>query len=99
MMKQKKSTYNFAYKVGISVFVILVGIVSLLVISVTKLCNSPIKSNTITQDTIVGLTDTVYLPNPNAVKVYVHDTVYRTATCTKKHCDVVKTTKDSSKSK
>lgn len=98
-MKQKKSTYNFAYKVGISVFVILVGIVSLLVISVTKLCNSPIKSNTITQDTIVGLTDTVYLPNPNAVKVYVHDTVYRTATCTKKHCDVVKTTKDSSKSK
>jgi hypothetical protein len=99
MMKQKKSTYNFAYKVGISVFVILVGIVSLLVISVTKLCNSPIKSNTITQDTIVGLTDTVYLPNPNAVKVYVHDTVYKTATCTKKHCDVVKTTKDSSKSK
>jgi hypothetical protein len=98
-MKQKKSTYNFAYKVGISVFVILVGIVSLLVISVTKLCNSPIKSNTITQDTIVGLTDTVYLPNPNAVKVYVHDTVYKTATCTKKHCDVVKTTKDSSKSK
>jgi len=98
-MKQKKSTYNFAYKVGISVFVILVGIVSLLVISVTKLCDSPIKSNTITQDTIVGLTDTVYLPNPNAVKVYVHDTVYRTATCTKKHCDVVKTTKDSSKSK
>jgi len=73
--------------------------VSLLVISVTKLCNSPIKSNTITQDTIVGLTDTVYLPNPNAVKVYVHDTVYKTATCTKKHCDVVKTTKDSSKSK
>jgi hypothetical protein len=99
MMKQKKSTYNFAYKVGISVFVILVGIVSLLVISVTKLCDSPIKSNTITQDTIVGLTDTVYLPNPNAVKVYVHDTVYKTATCTKKHCDVVKTTKDSSKSK
>ena len=98
-MKQKKSTYNFAYKVGITVFVILVGIVSLLVISVTKLCDSPIKSNTITQDTIVGLTDTVYLPNPNAVKVYVHDTVYRTATCTKKHCDVVKTTKDSSKSK
>lgn len=98
-MKQKKSTYNFAYKVGISVFVILVGIVSLLVISVTKLCDSPIKSNTITQDTIVGLTDTVYLPNPNAVKVYVHDTVYKTATCTKKHCDVVKTTKDSSKSK
>jgi hypothetical protein len=73
--------------------------VSLLVISVTKLCDSPIKSNTITQDTIVGLTDTVYLPNPNAVKVYVHDTVYKTATCTKKHCDVVKTTKDSSKSK
>jgi hypothetical protein len=70
-----------------------------LVISVTKLCDSPIKSNTITQDTIVGLTDTVYLPNPNAVKVYVHDTVYKTATCTKKHCDVVKTTKDSSKSK
>jgi hypothetical protein len=99
MMKQKKSTYNFAYKVGISVFVILVGIVSLLVISVTKLCDSPIKSNTITQDTIVGLTDTVYLPNPNAVKVYVHDTVYKTTTCTKKHCDVVKTTKDSSKSK
>jgi hypothetical protein len=99
MMKQKKSTYNFAYKVGITVFVILVGIVSLLVISVTKLCDSPIKSNTITQDTIVGLTDTVYLPNPNAVKVYVHDTVYKTATCTKKHCDVVKTTKDSSKSK
>jgi hypothetical protein len=99
MMKQKKSAYNFAYKVGISVFVILVGIVSLLVISVTKLCDSPIKSNTITQDTIVGLTDTVYLPNPNAVKVYVHDTVYKTATCTKKHCDVVKTTKDSSKSK
>jgi len=98
-MKQKKSTYNFAYKVGISVFVILVGIVSLLVISVTKLCDSPIKSNTITQDTIVGLTDTVYLPNPNAVKVYVHDTVYKTTTCTKKHCDVVKTTKDSSKSK
>jgi hypothetical protein len=99
MMKQKKSTYNFAYKVGITVFVILVGIVSLLVISVTKLCDSPIKSNTITQDTIVGLTDTVYLPNPNAVKVYVHDTVYKTATCTKKHCDVVKSTKDSSKSK
>jgi hypothetical protein len=99
MMKQKKSTYNFAYKVGITVFVILVGIVSLLVISVTKLCDSPIKSNTITQDTIVGLTDTVYLPNPNAVKVYVHDTVYKTTTCTKKHCDVVKTTKDSSKSK
>jgi hypothetical protein len=99
MMKQKKSTYNFAYKVGITVFVILVGIVSLLVISVTKLCDSPIKSNTITQDTIVGLTDTVYLPNPNAVKVYVRDTVYKTATCTKKHCDVVKTTKDSSKSK
>ena len=99
MMKQKKSTYNFAYKVGITVFVILVGIVSLLVISVTKLCDSPIKSNTITQDTIVGLTDTVYLPNPNAVKVYIHDTVYKTATCTKKHCDVVKTTKDSSKSK
>jgi hypothetical protein len=98
-MKQKKSTYNFAYKVGITVFVILVGIVSLLVISVTKLCDSPIKSNTITQDTIVGLTDTVYLPNPNAVKVYVHDTVYKTTTCTKKHCDVVKTTKDSSKSK
>jgi hypothetical protein len=98
-MKQKKSTYNFAYKVGITVFVILVGIVSLLVISVTKLCDSPIKSNTITQDTIVGLTDTVYLPNPNAVKVYIHDTVYKTATCTKKHCDVVKTTKDSSKSK
>jgi hypothetical protein len=70
-----------------------------LVISVTKLCDSPIKSNTITQDTIVGLTDTVYLPNPNAVKVYVHDTVYKTTTCTKKHCDVVKTTKDSSKSK
>jgi len=99
MMKQKKSAYNFAYKVGISVFVILVGIVSLVVISVTKSCDSPIKSSTITQDTIVGQTDTVYLPNPNAVKVYVHDTVYKTATCTKKHCDIVKTTKDSSKSK
>ena len=98
-MKQKKSAYNFAYKVGISVFVILVGIVSLVVISVAKSCDSPIKSSTITQDTIVGQTDTVYLPNPNAVKVYVHDTVYKTATCTKKHCDVVKTTKDSSKSK
>ena len=99
MMKQKKSAYNFAYKVGISVFVILVGIVSLVVISVTKSCDSPIKSSTITKDTIVGRTDTVYLPNPNAVKVYVHDTVYKTATCTKKHCDIVKTTKDSSKSK
>ena len=37
--------------------------------------------------------------DPNAVKVYIHDTVYKTPTCTKKHCDVVKTTKDSSKSK
>ena len=99
MNKQKKSAYNFAYKIGVSVFVILVAIVSLIVISVTNSFDSPIKSKTITQDTIVGQTDTVYLPNPNAVKVVVHDTVYKTATCTKKHCDVVKTTKDSSKSK
>jgi hypothetical protein len=100
MMKQKKSAYNFAYKVGISVFVILVGIVSLVVISVTKSCDSRIKLSTISSrhnswTNRYG----VYLPNPNAVKVYIHDTVYKTATCTKKHCDVVKTTKDSSKSK
>lgn len=99
MMKQKKSAYNFAYKVGISVFIILVGIVSLVLISVTKSCDSNINLNTTTQDTIIGHIDTVYLPNPNAVKVYVHDTVYKTSTCTKKHCDLVKTTKDSSKSK
>ena len=99
MNKQKKSAYNFAYKIGVSVFVILVAIVSLIVISVTKSFDSPIKSKTITQDTIVGQTDTVYLPNPNAVKVVIHDTFYKTTTCTKRHCDVLKTTKDTSKSK
>ena len=99
MNKQKKSAYNFAYKIGVSVFVILVAIVSLIVISVTKSFDSRINLVSRAQDTIVGQTDTVYLPNPNAVKVYIHDTVYKTPTCTKKHCDVVKTTKDSSKSK
>jgi len=97
MNKQKKSVYNFAYKVGISVFVVLVSIVSLIIITVTKSCDSPIKSKTNTMDTIVGQIDTVYLPNPNAVKVVVRDTIYKTATCTKKHCDVVKSTKDTSK--
>lgn len=99
MNKQKKSAYNSAYKIGISVFLVLVAIVSSIVISVTNSFDTPIKSKTITQDTIVVQTDTVYLPNPNAVKVIVHDTVYKTAMCAKKHCDVVKTTKDSSKFK
>lgn len=99
MNKQKKSPYNFAYKIGVSVFFVLVAIVSLIVISVTNLFDSPIKSKSITQDTIIGHIDTVYLPNPNATKIYVHDTVYKTIPCTKKHSDVVKTTKDSSKSK
>jgi hypothetical protein len=99
MSKQKKSAYNFAYKVGITVFVILVGIVSLIVISLTKSCNTFTKTNIQHHDSLITMMDTVYLPNPNAVKVVVHDTVYKTATCNKKHCDVVKTTKDTSKSK
>jgi hypothetical protein len=48
---------------------------------------------------MITTVDTVYLPNPNAVKEYVHDTVYKTVICTKKHCDVIKSTKDSTKSK
>ena len=99
MNKQKKSVYNFTYKVGVSVFLSLVAIVSIIVISITNSFESPFKTKSITQDTIVAQTDTLYLPNPNAVKVIVHDTVYKTATCTKKHCDVVKITNDSSKSK
>jgi len=99
MMKEKKSAYNFAFKIGVSVFVVLVGIVSLIVISITKSCTSSTKVQTEITDSLITKTDTLYLPNPNAVKVYIHDTVYKTPTCTKKHCDVVKTTKDSSKSK
>ena len=99
MSKQKTSPYNFAYKIGISVFVILVALVSLIVISISKSCNPSTKTNILTYDSTIMRMDTVYLPNPNAVKVVVHDTVYKTATCTKKHCDVVKTTKDTSKSK
>ena len=99
MTKQKKSLYNSAYKIGISIFVVLVGIVSLIVIGITKSCNSGSKTKTITQDTMITTMDTVYLPNPNAVKVYIHDTIYKTVPCTKRHCDVVKSTKDSTKSK
>lgn len=99
MNKQRKSVYNSAYKIGFSVFVVLVGIVSLIVVGITKSCNVSTKTRNITQDTIVGKVDTVYLPNPNAVKIVVHDTIYKTAPCTKKHCDVVKSTKDSTKSK
>jgi hypothetical protein len=98
MNKQRKSVYNSAYKIGISVFVVLVGIVSLIVIGITKSCSGS-KTKVVTQDTMITMMDTVYLPNPNAVKVAVHDTVYKTAPCTKKHCDVVKSTKDSTKSK
>jgi hypothetical protein len=98
MNKQKKSVYNSAYKIGISVFVVLVGVVSLIVISITKSYRGT-KTKIVTQDTMITTVDTVYLPNPNAVKEYVHDTVYKTVICTKKHCDVIKSTKDSTKSK
>jgi hypothetical protein len=99
MSKQKKSAYNFAYKVGITVFVILVGIVSLIVITITKSCNTGTNTKLLTHDSMITKMDTVYLPNPNAVKVVVHDTVYKTTSCTKRHCDVVKSTKDSTKFK
>jgi hypothetical protein len=98
MNKQRKSIYDSAYKIGVSVFVVLVGIVSLIVIGITKSCGST-KTKIVTQDTMITTVDTVYLPNPNAVKEYVHDTVYKTVPCTKRHCDFVKSTKDSTKSK
>jgi hypothetical protein len=40
MTKQRKSIYNSAYKIGITIFVVLVAIVSLIVIGVTKSCNT-----------------------------------------------------------
>jgi len=100
MSKEKKSVYNFAYKVGISVFIILVAIVSFIVITLfTKSFNTSTKVNIQSHDSLITMMDTVYLPNPNAVKVVIHDTFYKTTTCTKRHCDVLKTTKDTSKSK
>lgn len=96
-MRQKKSIYKSAYTIGVTIFSILVVIVTIITITVTKSCNPINKIGDEKQDTIVGQLDTVYLPNPNAVKVFIHDTVYKTSTCTKKHCDVVKSTKDTSK--
>ena len=96
-MRQKKSIYKSAYTIGVSVFTVLVVLVTVITITVTKSCNPINKNGTITQDTIVGKIDTVYLPNPNAVKVQIHDTIYKTLPCTKKHCDNPKSTKDTSK--
>jgi len=99
MTKQRKSIYNSAYKIGITIFVVLVAIVSLIVIGVTKSCNTGTNTKLLTHDSMITKMDTVYLPNPNAVKVVVHDTVYKTTPCTKRHCDIIKSTKDSTKSK
>ena len=95
MEKKVKSPYRSAYKVGISVFVIIVVLLSLLISSITKSCN-PVTNK---KDNVINVSqiDTVYLPNPNAVKVVVHDTVFKTIPCNRKHLDMVKSTKDTSK--
>ena len=72
-------------------------LISALTIVVTKSCNPSDKVDVTHQDTIVAELDTVYLPNPNPVKVIIHDTLYKTSSCTKKHCDNPKSTKDTSK--
>lgn len=96
MIKKKSSLYSNAYKVGLTIFVILVIIVSLILVSVIKNIS---KTETVKTEEIIGeieiQLDTVYLPNPNP-KV-IHDTVYKMVTCNKKHIDVVKTTKDTTK--
>ena len=96
-MRQKNSIYKSSYKIGISVFTILVILISTLTIVITKSCNPSDKVDVTHQDTIVAELDTVYLPNPNPVKVIIHDTLYKTSPCTKKHCDNPKSTKDTSK--
>lgn len=96
MERKNKSPYSFMYKVGVSVFVVLVVIISFVITSITKSCNPIIKSKTPESVTFTQI-DTVYLPNPNAVKEYVHDTIWKVIPCTKKHSDITKSTKDSTK--
>ena len=91
----KKSPYSNAYKIGLSVFIALVIILSTIVISVFKSCE-PKVSKLFTKET--NMTDTIfydgpytiYLPNPQ--KIIVHDT-FRVV-CHKKHCEDVKVIKD-----
>jgi len=95
MAKEKKSMYESSYKIGVSVFVVLVILVSTVVITIARNCKPPqlfSKKNVYHTDTIF-LQDTVFLPNPNPVKQIVHDTVYKQIPCTKKHVEPIKSTK------
>ena len=73
----KKSPYSNAYKIGLSVFIVLVVLISTIVISVIKSCEPKVsrffnpKTN-MTDTVFYDGPDTIYLPNPQ--KIIVHDT-------------------------
>ena len=95
MAKEKKSMYESSYKIGVSIFVVLVILVSSVVITIVKSCKPPQlfgKKDVYHTDTIIQQ-DTVFLPNPNPVRQIVHDTVYKQIPCTKKHVEPIKSTK------
>ena len=95
MAKEKKSMYQSSYRIGVSIFVILVILVSTVVITVARTCKPPQlfgKKDVYHTDTIF-LQDTVFLPNPNPIRQIVHDTVYKQIPCTKKHYEPTKSVK------
>ena len=95
MAKEKKSMYQSSYRIGVSIFVILVILVSTVVITVARTCKPPQlfgKKDVYHTDTIIQQ-DTIFLPNPNPVRQVIHDTVYKSIPCSKKHIESSKTTK------
>jgi len=95
MAKEKKSMYQSSYRIGVSIFVILVILVSTVVITVARTCKPPQlfgKKDVYHTDTIF-LQDTVFLPNPNPIRQIVYDTVYKQIPCTKKHYEPTKSVK------
>lgn len=92
----KKSPYSNAYKIGLSVFIVLVILISIIVISIIKSFEPKVSKflNTkinMTDTVFYEGPDTIYLPNPQ--KIIVHDTLR--FVCHKKHCEEVKVLKDS----
>jgi len=91
----KKSPYSNAYKIGLTVFIVLVVLVSTIVTSIVKNCEPKIskffsKKTNMTDTIFYDGPDTIYLPNPQ--KIIVHDT-FRVV-CNRKHCEVIKSIKD-----
>lgn len=90
-MKSKNTIFSKSYKIGVTIFSILVLIVSFTLFSILRTFDFSKNTNVITEPTENTYhSDTVRIEVEKPVRVV--DTVY--ISCKKKHCEEIHTTKD-----